>query len=136
MAIALALSMTFISGVMAQQASPPSSTPSAPANAPAKLEKFSGTIERVDAAGKEIVVKNGKKEMTFSSGDQTKFMEGKKELSFTDLTKGMHVTVQYKKAGEKRAAEKVNVSMAKTAHKSASSPKNAAPSEKGPGTKY
>ncbi len=115
MAFALVTSVAFVSGVMAQQSSPPAA-PSAP-SAPVKMEKFSGTIEKVDEAAKEIVLKKGKEEKTFSWGDQTKFMQGKKQLTFSDLKKGERVSVQYKMEGNKLTAEKVNVSV-KTAKKS------------------
>ncbi len=115
MAFALVTSVAFVSGVMAQQSSPPAA-PSAP-SAPVKMEKFSGTIEKVDEAAKEIVLKKGKEEKTFSWGDQTKFMQGKKQLTFSDLKKGERVSVQYKMEGNKLTAEKVTVS-AKTAKKS------------------
>ncbi len=128
MAFALVMSVAFVSGVMAQQSSPPAaqSAPSAPAkSAPAKMEKFSGTIEKIDQAAKEIVVKKGSDEKTFSWGDQTKFMQGKKELSFSDLKKGERVSVRYAKLGDKLTAEKVYVRLKTTAHK-----KEKAPAEK------
>ncbi len=115
MAFALVTSFAFVSGVMAQQSSPPAA-PSAP-SAPVKMEKFSGTIEKIDEAAKEIVLKKGKEEKTFSWGDQTKFMQGKKQLAFSDLKKGERVSVQYKMEGNKLTAEKVTVSV-KTAKKS------------------
>ncbi len=117
MAFALVISVAFVSGVMAQQASPPAaqSVPSAPAKA--KMEKFSGTLEKMDQAAKEIVVRKGSNEKTFSWGDQTKFMQGKKELSFSDLKKGERVSVRYKMEGDKLTAEKVYVSMKTTSQK-------------------
>ncbi len=114
MAFALVTSVAFVSGVMAQQSSPPAAS-SAP-SAPAKMEKFSGTIEKIDQAAKEIVLKKGKEEKTFSWDDQTKFMQGKKQLAFSDLKKGEHVSVQYKAEGNKLTAGKVTVSV-KTAKK-------------------
>ncbi len=120
-AFALLISVAFVSGVMAQQSTPPATqnAPSAPAkSAPAaKMEKFYGTIEKVDQAAKEIVVKKGNDEKTFSFGDQTKFMQGKKELAFSDLKKGERVSVQFKKEGDKLTAEKVSVKMKTSAQK-------------------
>ena len=118
-AFALMTGVAFVSAVMAQQQSAPAAT----ASTPGKLEKFSGAIERLDDVKKEVVVKKGNNEMTFSWGDQTKFMQGKKEVSSTDLKKGEHVTVQYKKEGEKLTAEKVKVSKPKTVSKKAPSEK-------------
>ncbi len=120
-AFALVISVAFISGVMAQQSTPPApqSAPSASGkSAPAvKLEKFSGTVEKIDPAAKEIVVKKGSDEKTFFFGDQTKFMQGKKELAFSDLKKGERVSVQFKKEGDKLTAEKISVKMKSSAHK-------------------
>jgi len=116
-AFALVISVAFVSGMMAQQSTPPAAqgAPSAPAKA--KLEKFSGTVEKVDEAAKEIVVKNGSNEKTFFFGDQTKFMKGKKELAFSDLKKGEHVSVRYKMEGNKLTAEKIYASKKTSAEK-------------------
>ncbi len=105
--LVLAVSVAFVSGVMAQQK---------PATAPAaaqetKLEKFSGVIEKVDETTKDVVVQLHKEKMTFSMADHAKIMEGKKELSLTDLKKGMWASVGYKKEGEKLMAESISVSM-------------------------
>ncbi len=117
MVLALVIGVAFVSGVMAQQSTPPAAqgAPSAPAKA--KLEKFSGTVEKVDEAAKEIVVKKGSDEKTFSFGNQTKFMQGKKELAFSDLKKGEHVSVRYKMEGNKLTAKKIYVSMKTTSQK-------------------
>jgi Cu/Ag efflux protein CusF len=104
---ALMISVAFVSGVMAQQK--PTATPS-PAAQQSKLEKFSGTVEKVDSAKKEVFVKINKEEMTFSLGEKAKIMEGKKELSLNDLKKGMNVSVEYTKEGNKLTAESINVS--------------------------
>ncbi len=106
----LLMSVAFFSGVIAQQ-SKPAPAASAPA---AGLERFSGAIEKIDSAKKEIFVKKGTEEKSFLYSDQTKFVQGDKELSFTDLKKGMDVTVAYKKEGVKLTAERVDVSMSKT----------------------
>ncbi len=126
LALALALSGALVVGALAQQTQAPAGSPSqAPmgssqqpmkSTSHEKLQKFMGTVERVDEAKKEIMVKkDGGKEMTFTWGDQTKFMEGKKDVSFSDLKEGMKVTVQYRREGDKFFAEKVNARMAKTA---------------------
>ncbi len=112
--LALITSMAFVSGVLAQQKSAPT-TPMA--SAPVKMEKFSGTVDRVDAARKEIVVKKDHDLKTFSWSDSTKFMEGKKNLAFADLKEGMNVTVQYKEEGGKLTAERVSMSKPKTSAK-------------------
>ncbi len=114
---ALMISFAFVSGVMAQQkpaATPAPAKTSAPAAQQPKLEKFSGTVEKVDAAKKEVVVKQGKEEMTFSLGEKAKIMDGKKELSLNDLKKGANVSVEYAKEGTKLMAESISVGPMKT----------------------
>ena len=108
---ALMMSVAFVSGVMAQQ-KPVTPAPAAAAPAPtpeSKLEKFSGAVEKVDMAKKDILVKINKEEMTFSLGNKAKITEGKKELSLNDLKKGMNVSVEYRKEGNKLVAESINV---------------------------
>ena len=103
---ALMMSVAFVSRVMAQQK--PATTPP-PAAQQSKLEKFSGTVEKVDSAKKEVFVKMNKEEMTFSLGEKAKIMDGKKVLSLNDLKKGMNVSVEYTKEGSKLIAESINV---------------------------
>lgn len=123
--IALMISFAFVSGVMAQQK--PAATP-APAAQQSKLEKFSGMVEKVDSAKKEVFVKQGKEEMTFSLGEKAKIMEGKKELSLNDLKKGANVSVEYTKEGTKLIAESISVGPMKTSQ--------VAPSEKSASKKW
>ena len=108
--VALAVSVALVSAGMAQQKPAPTQTTPAQET---KLEKFSGAIEKVDEAGKEVLVQFHKEKMTFSMGDHTKIMEGKKEVPFTDLKKGMWASVEYKKEGNKLLAESMHVSMSK-----------------------
>lgn len=110
--LALVLSVAFISGVMAQQEQ--KSAPSGTAPASAALEKFSGTVEKIDAAKKEIVVKKGGEQKSFVWSDHTKFMQEDKAMSFSDLKKGMDVTVAYKKEGTKSTVERIDFSKPKT----------------------
>lgn len=127
--VALAISVAFVAGVMAQQN--PTPAPAAAAQE-TKLEKFSGVIEKADEATKDVLVEFHKEKLTFSTGDHTKIREGKKELPFTDLKKGMWASVEYKKEGNKMIAESISVSVRKTmAKKEASSEaKKENPSEK------
>jgi Cu/Ag efflux protein CusF len=122
---ALMVSFAFVSGVMAQQK--PAATP-APVAQQSKLEKFSGTVEKVDSAKKEVFVKQGKEEMTFSLGEKAKIMEGKKELSLNDLKKGTNVSVEYTKEGTNLIAESISVGPMKTSQ--------LAPSEKSASKKW
>ena len=110
--LALAISVAFVSGVMAQEKPAPAQT--APVEA-AKIEKFDGVIVKVDETTKDVLVQFHKEKMTFSSGDQTKIVEGKKDLPFSDLKKGLWASIEYKKEGEKLMAESISVSMPKVA---------------------
>ena len=118
--------VAFVSGVMAQQKPAPEKPAAAPAPAPkpaapTKLEKFSGAIEKVDEIAKAIEVKGKvKKEekvLTFATDDKTKITKGKETLSFADLKKGMHVSVEYKKDGDKMVAAAIKISAPKAAPK-------------------
>jgi Cu/Ag efflux protein CusF len=115
--VALAFSVVFVSGGMAQQN--PAATQ--PASVQAKMEKFNGVIEKVDQMNKEFVAQFHKETMTFSVGEHTKFMEVTKSLPFSDLKKGMWASVEYQKEGTKMVANLVNVSMPKTEAKPATS---------------
>jgi hypothetical protein len=90
--MALAISVIFVTGVMAAEQKAPPSVASTP-----KAEMFRGVVEKVDEAKKDILIKTEKEEMTFSWTDKTKVTKGKKEVTFADLKKGLPVTVKYKK---------------------------------------
>jgi hypothetical protein len=114
--------VAFVSGVMAQ----PKPAPAKPAStaapaAAAKLEKFSGAIEKVDGIAKAIEVKGKvkkeEKTLAFATDDKTKITKGKETLSFADLKKGMNVSVEYKKDGDKMVAAAIKVSAPKAAPK-------------------
>jgi len=108
----LVMILTFGSMVMAQEKS--ASAPAAPSQEQ-KLEKFSGVVENVDEATKDVMVQFHKEKMTFSVGDHTKIMEGKKEVSLSDLKKGMWASVGYEKEGNKLVAESIHSSMPRAA---------------------
>ena len=103
--VALMVSIAFVSAGMAQQS--PAAAQSAPAQA--KIEKFNGVIEKVDPASKEFVAQFHKETMTFSVGENTKFMEGSINLAFSDLKKGEWATVEYQKEGPKLVASMVKI---------------------------
>ncbi len=115
--------VAFVSGTMAQQK--PAPAPAKPAAAPApaapakeekpKIEKFSGVIEKADEMAKAIVVKDKKGEKTFATDDKTKITKGKDTLAFADLKKGMNVSVEYKKDGDKMVAVAIKASAPKAA---------------------
>ncbi len=129
--VALVTFVAFASGVTAQQkpapAKPATTTAPAPAPAPAELEKFSGTIDKVDGMAKAIAVKGKvkkeEKTLTFASDDKTKITKGGKDMPFADLKKDMIVVVQYAKVGDKMVAASINVAAPKAAPKKAETPK-------------
>ncbi|NWG02839.1 MAG: hypothetical protein HXY44_08295 [Syntrophaceae bacterium] len=126
--VALVISVAFVSAVMAEQKPVPQAT----TTQETKLEKFSGVVEKVDEATKDVLVQYHKEKMTFSLGDHTKIVEGKKELPFSDLKKGMWASVEYKKEGEKLMAESIRVSMPKVTAKKETPSEKTTLSEKTP----
>ena len=76
------------------------------------LASFSGTITRIDLAGKEIVVQKNKAETIFHWNDQTS-VKGPREgnLRLADLKEGMGVTVLYKEGDENRVAARIDVTV-------------------------
>lgn len=138
--VALLTLVAFVSGAMAQQkpapapakpaVTPAPAAPAATKPAPVKLEKFSGVIEKIDEMAKAIDIKGKvKKEdkiLTFTTDDKTKITKGKDTLTFLDLKKGMNVSVDYKKDGDKNIAVAIKVAAPKAppkAEKPADTPK-------------
>jgi hypothetical protein len=116
--------VAFVSGVMAQQKPAPEKPAATPAPAPSekpKMEKFSGAIEKVEDLAKTIEVKGKvkkeEKSLTFATDDKTKITKGKDTLAFADLKKGMNVSVEYQKAGDKMTAVAIKVAAPKAAPK-------------------
>ncbi|HXZ35760.1 MAG TPA: hypothetical protein VEL68_07070, partial [Thermodesulfobacteriota bacterium] len=126
--VALAISLAFVSGGMAQQKPTPAQpTPAqaAPAKtAPAKQtwEKFKGMIESVNEANKEVVVQAQKEKMSFLVGEHTKISQDSNKMAFSSLKKGMEATVEYKKEGNKMVAEWIDLSPSKAESKPATAP--------------
>jgi len=133
--VALLTLVAFVSGAMAQQkpapapAKPAGTAAPAPTPAPEKkemkMEKFAGMVEKADEAAKAVVVKGKKDEKSFMVDDKTKITKGGKEMPFADLKKGMNVSVEYKKDGDKMVA----VSIKATAPKAAPAEKKEKPAE-------
>lgn len=122
--VALITLVAFVSGVMAQQktspapakpAAPPAPAPAAPEKV--KLEKFSGTIEKVDEMAKTIDVKGKMKKqaktLTFVVDDKTNITKAKKAMAFADFKQGMHVSVDYRKEGDKMIAADIKIAAPK-----------------------
>jgi Domain of unknown function (DUF5666) len=137
--VALLTVVAFASGVMAQQkaapapAKPAGTAAPAPAPAPAKpakAEKFSGTVDKVDEAAKTVVVKGKKDDKTFVIDAMTKIMKGKKEMAMADLKNGTTVSVEYKMDGDKMMATAVKITGAPKAAPKAKKEKAEKPMEK------
>ncbi len=111
--IALTTLVAFASGVIAQQKPGMAKPPATPTPAPADVEKFIGTIEKVDQMAKAIVVKGKvkkeEKTLTFATDDKTKIQKAGKAIPFADLKKETQVSVEYKKEGEKMTATMIMV---------------------------
>ena len=108
--VALAVSVAFVSGVMAEQ-KPASQATTAQG---ARLEKFSGVVEKVDEAKKDFVMDLHKQRMIFYLDKYAKITEAKERLPFVDLTTEtpfdwVWASVQYEKEGGKSIAERINV---------------------------
>jgi hypothetical protein len=84
---------------------------------PARMEKYAGTVERVDEAGKTIVVKGKKDTLTFVVDDKTKITRGGKNMPFADVKKEMSVAVDYKKEGNLMVAASIRVAAPKVVSK-------------------
>ena len=139
--VALLTVVAFASGVMAQQkaapapAKPAGTVAPAPAPAPApakpaKAEKFSGMVEKMDEAAKTVVVKGKKDDKTFMIDAMTKIMKGKKEMAMADLKNGTTVSVEYKMDGDKMMATAVKITGAPKAAPKAKKEKAEKPMEK------
>jgi Cu/Ag efflux protein CusF len=104
--MALAVSLTFASGLMANEKAATAVT--APAQ---KMELFNGVIEKVDMSKKDVVVEFQKDKMSFSLNDQTKvFDEGTKVMKLSELKKGEWASVEYNKEGNERIAQIIHLS--------------------------
>jgi uncharacterized alpha/beta hydrolase family protein len=124
--------VAFVSGAIAQQKTPPAPAPAKPAATPTpapaapekvKLEKFNGAIEKVDEMAKAIDVK-GKikkqtKTLTFVVDDKTNITKAGKTMAFGDFKQGMHVSVGYRKEGDKMIAADIKIAAPKGTPKKA-----------------
>ncbi len=131
--VSLLTLVAFVAVAMAQPKPGPApakpATTMAPAAAPApaptpapkaaKMEKFSGMIEKVDEMGKAIAVKGKKDTMTFTMSDKTKITKAGKDMPFVELKKDMDVAVEYMKEGDKMIAGSIIVAAPKAAPKAA-----------------
>ena len=81
-------------------------------------------VEKMDEMAKMVVVKGKKDEKSFMVDDKTKITKGGKEMPFADLKKGMNVSVEYKKDGDKMVAAAIKAAAPKAAkEKHAEAPK-------------
>lgn len=115
--VALITMVAFVSGAMAQPKPAPTPAPAPATEKPAKMEKSSGTIRMVDESAKMVDVKKGKKTMSFAIDDQTKITKSGKEISLADLKKGMRVSIEYEKEGDRMIATTIKASSHKASKK-------------------
>ncbi len=124
--VALITLVAFVSGAMAAKKEPAPAKPAttAPATAaPEKpaMEKFRGTIEKVDGAAKTLVVKGKvqkeEKTLTFIVDDKAKIAKDKSPMPFAELKQGMGVAIAYTKDGDKLIAVGIRVAGAGPAPK-------------------
>ena len=80
------------------------------------MEKFTGTVEKVDEMGKSVIVK-GKDEKTFAGQRHDKDHQGQRHSFFGDLKQDMHVAIEFKKDGDKMVAASIKASAPKAAKK-------------------
>jgi hypothetical protein len=126
--VALAVSLAFVSGGMAQQKpapvepTPAQAAPAKTAPATQGWEKVKGMIEKVDEANKEVMVQAQKEKMSFLVNEHTKITQDSTKLPFSSLKKRMAATVEYKKEGNKMVAEWIDLSPMKAESKPATAP--------------
>ncbi len=121
------LTLVAFASAMAQQKPAPAPTAAPTEEKPkeakaAKLERFSGTVEKVDEMAKIFVVKGKKESKEFTLGDKTKLTRAGKEVPLAELKTGMAVIVQYEKVGDKAIASSVKVAAPKTKPKTQEKP--------------
>ena len=84
--------------------------------APTKAREMwaTGSLVRLDAATKSIVVKQGTHELTFVLGPDAKLMEGKRTLQQSDLTTdiGRNVKIRFMASGTSKIADRVEIAEA------------------------
>ncbi len=101
--LALALSVFFTSGVMANEYI------STPLHWQGNLMKFTGQIVKVDPANKEITVQSGQNRMTFFTDHKTITSDWTQKIPYSGLKKGMWTTVEYTPKGGKDMARWIDV---------------------------
>lgn len=135
-AVVMAISIAFVSVGMAQQRPAGMQKPASaqifaavqkfamaqPASGKENWEKARGEIVNVNKAPKEITVQTANEKMVFSVSGKTKISEVSTKLPFSDLKKGMPVTVEYKKEGNRALAEWIDVNKNIVAHAATSIP--------------
>ncbi len=96
---------------------PEKSAISIPAPESPNLERFFGTIVKVNELEKTFdikgEVKREEKTLNFSIDDKTKITRAKTELNMANLKHGMNVLVEYKKEGDKLIAVTIKASAPK-----------------------
>ena len=80
-------------------------------------------IEKVDEVAKALEVrqkvKKEEKTLAFTIDDKTKITRGKETLSFSGLKRGMYVSIEYQKDGDKMVVAAIKVAATKAQPKKA-----------------
>jgi Cu/Ag efflux protein CusF len=114
-ALAFALSIFFTTGAMAGIMAEVQSHEyiSTPEHWQGQLEKFTGRIEKVDLAKKEVTVQSGQKTMTFFADPKTIASHWTQKIPFSGLKEGMWTTVEYSHKGGQMEARWIDVAHSK-----------------------
>lgn len=72
--------------------------------------KYSGVIEKYDAASKTLFVKRKDRQGEFVVADSAEVLQGKAKADASALTAGQKVEVEFVMDGSKKLAQKVKVS--------------------------
>ena len=72
----------------------------------ANAQTKTGTVKKVDAAAKQVVVMVTR-EMTFTVTDATKIVQGDQPKKLTDIKVDAKVSVDYTREGDTRTAKKI-----------------------------
>ena len=125
----LTLVASFFSAAAQQKTATEPQKPAAPglAQENPQVEKFFGTIEKVDETGRMIAlkgkVKKEEKTLTFVIDDKTKITRGKAEQKVANLKPGMTALVEYQMEGNRMTATAIKVSGPKAPAKKKADPK-------------
>lgn len=78
--------------------------------APGKVKaRYSGTVEKYDAASKTLTIKNGDKQAVFVINDQSEVLSGKTKADASAFTAGKKIKVEFVMDGANKVAQKIEL---------------------------